>query len=265
MRNLINVLNIISIAVGIIFSFNSCYVTTTTGIPIERQKENIYYVPSTPVSTTLLEKNEINFNLLRSSSSKFTGLEVQGAYLPSNHIGIIAGFNHASNKDPIETYMKFNRFELGAGYLASLPNNCHFETHVGGGFGKATNYHATGLSKTNLGIFFIQPAVGFYNKPKTVSFDIVSKFSGVKFNVMDTSFQTNDEPFSALQLKKLNDKPFNLMWEPALIFRAGWQNILFHVSYTSSLNLTNSDLNQSKGNIALGISFHFNPKKGVKY
>jgi hypothetical protein len=184
---------------------------------------------------------------------------LQGAYLPTKNIGIITGYTNASNKDGRQKYMNFNRFELGAGYLKSLPNNWRFETYAGGGFGRVKNYHVTGTSQSNLGIFFFQPAFGVTSKNKLVSFDMISKFSGIKFNVKDSAFDTYKEYHSGYQITSLYAKPFNLMWEPALIFKAGWQSFFFHLSYTNSVNLTIRDLNQSKGNIAVGISFHFNP------
>ncbi len=258
MKYSINITETILVTMLVIFSLNSCYVPGQTGIPISRQEENIYYIPSTPVSTTLLEKNDINFNLLRSSSEKFTALEFQGAYLPTKKIGIITAYTNALNKDGKQKYMNFNRFELGAGYLKSLPNNWRFETYAGGGFGRVENYHVTGTSQSNLGIFFFQPAFGVTSKNKLVSFDMISKFSGIKFNVKDSAFDTYQEIHSGYQLASLYTTPFNLMWEPALIFKAGWQNFLFHLSYTNSVNFSNRNLYQSKGNIALGISFRFN-------
>jgi hypothetical protein len=74
MKHLIKVVNLTLFTIAIISALSSCYPATQIGIPLERQKENIYYIPSTPVSTTLLETNDINFNLLRSSADKLLHL-----------------------------------------------------------------------------------------------------------------------------------------------------------------------------------------------
>lgn len=228
-------------------------------VPESRQKKNIYYVPSAPNTPLLTEKNDMDFNLLRSSGSEFSGIELQAAYLPAKHVGITGSYSLANNRGS-RNYMKSNRFELGAGYITKLSRGLHFETYAGAGSGKVANHHHTGLSKTNLTHLFVQPAIAFTNTKKSVTLGFVSRFSGVNFNVQDTSFNNDREMFSAKQVQSLYDQPFHIMWEPGIVLRAGWKKFLFHFSYSFSSDLTDPGLYRSKSNISLGLSLRFNAK-----
>lgn len=223
-----------------------------------RQKENIYYVPSAPNAPLLTKKNDIEFNVVNSSGSKYNGVDLQAAYLPSQHIGIIASYSSGGNNGGSPDYMKYNRFELGTGYIMNLPGGWHFETYAGAGNGKINNYHYSGFSKINLTHFFAQPAIAFTDEKNTITLGFVSRFSGVNFSVKDTMFQTDREPFSTAQLESLYKQPFHLMWEPGLIFRAGWKNFKFQAGYSFSSDLTNPDLHRSTSNLSLGVSLQFN-------
>jgi len=230
-------------------------------VPESRQKENVYYVPSAPNTQLLTEKNDVSLNVLASGSNRFTGFETQASCMPAKHVGLIAGYSSGKNK-VAETYMKFQKFEAGAGYVTPLSKVLHFETYGGVGAGTIDNMHATGNSEIHLTSFFIQPAVAASNAKKTVQFGIVSKFSGVNFNV-DTAFSNAKEPYCASQLIGLYNQPFHIMWEPGLILRVGWKNFLFHTSYSASADLTNSQLHRATDNFSMGVSVRFNAAKTV--
>ena len=232
-------------------------------IPVSRQQENIYYVPSSPNTQLLSEKNDMGFNVVASGGSKFSGVETQVSYLPATHVGLIAAYSSGKNDDGSTTYMRFHKLEGGVGYITNLSKGWHFETYGGIGTGKIDNFHATGNSNVNLTNFFIQPAFAVSNKKKTVQFGIVSKFSGVNFNV-DTTFDNAREPYSTDQIIGLHDRPFHLMWEPGLVFRVGWKNFLFHTSYSLSADLANPHLNRATDNFSIGGSLRFNASKKVK-
>lgn len=236
----------------------SCY---PSGIPVDpyivdesRQKENMYYVPSAPNAPLLSEKNDLNFNVVSTTGSKFTGVEIQTAYLPSKHVGIAGSYSHAGNGSE----MKSNRFELGSGYVTKFAKDWHFETYAGFGNGKISNSHYTGSSKLNLTHFFLQPAISISNKKKTVQFGLISRFEGVNFKVTDTLFNNDREPFSTDQVRSLYDQPFHVMWQPGLLFHFGWKNFQLHTGYSFSADLTNPDLYRAKDNFSFGLSLRFN-------
>jgi hypothetical protein len=227
-----------------------------------RQKENLYYVPSSPNTQLLSEKNNIGFNLMASGGSKFSAVETQASFLPARHVGLIAEYSSGKNEGG-ETYMKYHKFEGGVGYVTPLSKEWHFEAYGGVGTGKINNMHETGSSKISLTNFFIQPAFAVSNKKRTVQFGIVSKFSGVNFKA-DTAFDNAREPYNTSQVISLYDQPFHLMWEPGLVFRVGWKNFLFHTSYCFSTDLTNSQLHRATDNFSIGGSLRFNASKKDK-
>ncbi len=257
-QNLKNLLLIIIVA-GATFSLSSCYPTGQFNdpyiIPESRQKENIYYVPSAPNTPLHSKKGDLNLTLMRTSSN-LSGGEVQTSFMPAKHIGIIGAYSFAGNSTNHDN-AKYNRVELGAGFVTPLPRNYHFETYAGFGSGKILNTHATGISKIRLTHFFLQPAIAVSDEKRNFQFAFVSKFSGVKFKV-DTAFNTNREPFSTKQVKSLFDKPFHIIWEPGLVFRIGWKNFQFHTGYSFSTDITNSDLYKQDGNFSAGFCLRFN-------
>jgi hypothetical protein len=240
-----------------ILSLSSCYpgpIYDPYDIPESRQKENLYYVPSAPNTQLLSEKNDLDFTLARSAGSKFSGLEAQASYLPGRHVGIIGSYSSVKGD---AYYLKYHEVEGGVGYITHLSKEWHFETYAGMRSGKIDNIHATGISKINLTHFFIQPAIVVSNEKKTAQFGFVSKFSGVNFKV-DTTFDNAREPFSTSQVTSLYNKPFHIMWEPALVFRFGWKNFLFHTSYSLSADLTNPEIHKANTNFSIGGSLRFN-------
>ena len=248
-----------------VVTLSSCYPGSVIPDPYivdeSRQRENIYYVPSAPSTALLSEKNDLNFNINRTSGSRFTGYEIQAAYLPWKHIGITGSYSHAGNKDGksgYSSYMRYNRFEIGSGYIARFSRGWHFETYAGFGNGTIFNFHYTGTSKLNLTHFFLQPAIAISNEKKTVQLGLISRFEGVNFKVMDTLFSNEREPFSASQVKSLYDQPFHIMWQPGFVFRFGWKNFQLHTGYSYSADLTNPDLYRAKDNFSLGLSLHVN-------
>ena len=250
--------DVLAICAAIVL-LNSCYpgpVYDPDYIPESRQKENVYYVTSIPNTQLLSEKNDLGFNLMRSGGSKFSGVECQASYLASKHVGLIGSYSSAGT-DGGQDYMRYHQFETGIGYITHLSKEWHFETYGGLGSGKINNTHATGSSTINLTHFFLQPAIAVSNKNKTAQFAFVSRFAGVHFKA-DTAFDNDREQFSASHIKSLYDNPFHIMWEPGIVVRFGWQNFLFHTSYSVSADLTNSNLYRANGNFSIGASLRLN-------
>jgi hypothetical protein len=259
-------LSFLSIAIGTIFSFSSCYVGS--GVPYDpylvsetRQKENFYYIPSAQNTPLHSQKNDLNFSLMGTSDSKYSGGDVQASYMPGKQVGIMASYSFARSNygySGNSGNTKYNRFELGSGFVTELSKNWHFETYAGFGNGKILNTHHTGNSKISLTHFFLQPTIAVSNENKKIQLGFVSKFSGVNFNVADTLYSTGREPFTTSQIESLYAKPFHIIWEPGFVFRAGWKNFQFHTGYSLSTDLTNPDLYKANNNFSMGISFRIN-------
>ena len=252
-------------AAGTIFSLSSCVIGGGISDPYivsePRQKENFYYIPSAPNTPLHSQKNDLGFSLMRVSGSKYSGADVQASYMPGKHIGIMGSYSFAGINS---NYIKYNRFELGSGFVTQLSKNWHFETYAGFGNGKIKNSHHTGSSKLNLTHFFLQPAIAISDENKKIQFGFVSRFAAVNFNVMDTSFSNDREPFSTTQLKSLYDQSFHMIWEPGFVFRIGWKNFQFHTGYSFSTDLTNPDLYKAKGNLSLGFTLRLNTQPAIQ-
>lgn len=78
---------------------------------------------------------------------------------------------------------------------------------------------------------------------------------------MDATFTNAREPFSASQIKLLNEKPFHIFWEPGVIFRLGWENFLVHTGYSFTADLSNDPLHRVKNNFSIGIYIKFNAQQ----
>ena len=262
MKKISNCLPLMCIIVVTILCLTSCYTTgTDTGMVSEsRQKENVYYISSSPNSPLLTKKNDLSFSAAVSSGSKFSGAEIQAAYLPWKHIGVIGSYSAGNTNNLYDGFKttKYNRFEVGSGYVTQLSKGWLFETYTGLGNGKILNTHYSGSSKINLTHFFLQPAIAISSKKQTIQFAISSRFAGVNFKVQDTLFATDREPLSTHNLVSLYDTPFHILWEPAMIFRFGWKNFLFNAQYTISSDLTNPDLYRANDNFSLGATFRIN-------
>ncbi len=251
---------------GILSCFlNGCVVGGTTGsnvVPESRQKENIYYAPSSPNAPLLTEKGDIYGTLHRSSGQGFTSIELQAAYMVGKHFGMIGSYSFGNVKST--SNFTFNKFELGGGYAQPINQNFHFEAYAGFGLGNTNNEHYTGTSIIKNNFFFVQPAIVLSNPKKTVQLAFVTKFVNNNFKVTTDNFDHSREPFSADQLFQLYSKPFHIFWEPGLVFRIGGENVGFHVGYSYSKDLSDDNLYQASDNFSLGVYVKFNTLKKKK-
>ncbi len=225
-----------------------------------RQKENIYYVPAAPNAPLLTEQGDLSVSAMLASGSKFSGIEMQAAYMPWKHVGISGSYSNGSHSGGQPDYMKYQRFEIGSGYVKKFASGWHFETYAGVGNGDISNSHFTGSSKINLNHIFLQPAIAVSDKTQAIHFAFSSRFAGVNFKVRDTFFNTDREPYSHSQIKSLYEQPFHVMWEPALTLRGGWKNFALTAQYSFSSDLTNPDLHRGTNNFSIGITVRGNTK-----
>ena len=253
-------LTIIFISLFFVSCFTGGSLQTPYLVDESRQKENLYYIPSTPNTPLSSETGHLHFNFLRSSGNKYSGVELQGGIIPAEHLGIIASFAGAKNSSS-EDFTDFHRFNVGAGYVGKISKRWHVEVYSGWGKGQVSNHHFTGYSNIDLNEFFVQPAIAYSNPKKTVEIGLISRFTYADLIVKDAFFDHAREPYNAEQVNRLAWQPTNFMWEPALILRAGWKNFKFHGGYTVSTDLNNPSLNMPKGNLSLGASLQFNTAK----
>jgi hypothetical protein len=297
----------------IVIIITLCSCAGTSGIVKEpyivadsRQQQNLYYIPFVPNVPLLKAKNQLsaglqlnasyenlsnssvldNYNFKYVNSKLYStrrGGNLQAAYMPGKHIGVMASYSQGSSKSPDidyaygnsssvdsfftyqgQTHLKYNRFEIGAGYITAIDKYLHFETYAGYGFSKINNRLHTGRLNLKNNYLFLQPTIAYVVETKnkyTIQGVFVSKFIGNFSSITNTNFTKERELFTNAQAKLLKDKPFHVFWEPGIIFRFGWKNIIFHSGYSVSTNLTSHKLQTGKENLSIGVNIIFKTKK----
>lgn len=248
---------IVVLAAAAVMGLPSCVTPDPFIVSADRQNKNVYYVPPPSNVPMLTEKGDASINLQTGGGSGFGLFEMQAAYMAGEHLGVAAAFSQGFGGN----FVKPVQYEVAAGYVKKLTHEWHFETYGGMGHETIDNSHYTGTSKVDARYFFLQPAFVVSNVNKSVQFGLVSRFSGVRFNVRDTLFYTDREGISSGYIGDLYRQPFHLMWEPALIFRFGWQNFQFHTGLTESLDLTNPRVHGATTQITFGMVCRLNTLK----
>jgi hypothetical protein len=240
--------------------FCSCwpYVPQQYYIPEPRQKQNLYYTPSTSNAPLLVDKNDFNFGFNYSSAKDYGSLDLNAAYVFAEHFGFAGGTSVSSNNK----HTKNDKSELSLGYILPLNTQMHFETYSGIGWGTVNNKHETGMSTVKSNQIFIQPSLGIHNKENTIQFGIITRFVKSNFKVSDTTFSSIRESYSANQLNILRNEPSHYFLEPGATLKIGWPFLLVNLGYTSSLHVGGKEFARGKGNFSAGVLFKFNT--GIK-
>lgn len=229
------------------------FVNTPYTIPLDRQQKNVYYSPASANLPLLLKKNDVRASVGYSGSKNIRAVELMGAYAPVKNLGIVVRSTNSSRNT-----VTFNNSEVGAGFLTDIDANWHFETYTGYNWGKINNTHYTGTSTFKENQVFIQPAISVHNPENNMMFSFVSRFTQVRFDFIDSSFNTGRENYSAMQINNLISKPNHLFWEPGICFKYGWSSIVFNVGFTQSVHLGKPDFERDNYNISTGVTFQFN-------
>jgi hypothetical protein len=227
-------------------------------IPAEWQKDNFYYTPPSGNAPLLKKKNDLSLSFNYGGGHKYAQSELKAAFMPSAHLGVTTNLSLSSRVGKL----KFSKPEFAIGYIKPLSPALHFETYGGIEGTNIGNEHKTGKSHVRNTQLFIQPAISLHNIKNTAELGFVSRFSHVNFKVMDTSFNSARETYSAKQLQILRTNPDHIFWEPGLTFRFGWRQVLFNFNYATSLDLSKQKFAKANDNVSLGVSFRFNTTPG---
>lgn len=122
------------------------------------------YVPNRVNTPLFTEKGEIKIDAALGTN----GADIQAAYSPVKHLGIIASGNFSiQSYDTATSFHKHSYGEIGMGYYNKLNNNLVMEIYGGYGMGNSdTEWSSIWLGKVNIidvkddfSKFFIQPAI----------------------------------------------------------------------------------------------------------
>jgi hypothetical protein len=250
-----------TLSVSIVASciLSSCFGPTidANNVPLDRQKENIYYIPSSSTIPSLHKKNDLTIGLNSSFASKISRTEFYAAYAPLDRLGIFASIGGGTKNSKVELM----ETSMAIGYFQPVSAYWHFETYGGFNKGYIYNRHYTGNSEIDITRYFIQPSISVHNLKNNVELAFVSRITTAHFKISDTSFNLRGERFSADQLNKIGSNPNRVFLEPGLAFRFGWPNILFNINFTTSAIIAGESFYRSTNCLSFGAIVLFNVSK----
>jgi len=211
------------------------------------------YVPNKINAPMITEKNDFNADL----GIGLSGINVQAAYSPVNHLGIMANFSTEAifSKKTAKKYHKTNFGEIGAGYYLKLGKFFMFDVYGGGGLAdcKIVLDSNNRDDKTNVNYYriFAQPTIAFTS-------NIFKLGLSCRFNYVNSykSSGTSSDLY----------KGSLLCYEPAITAKLGYKWIMFYVQWQMSMPFSTDypeiyQLNPYDFTAGLCCSLNFGKKK----
>jgi hypothetical protein len=151
-----------------------------------------YYAPNAQNVPLFTEKKQANCTMGFQLGLLSVGLNTQVACAVTDHIGLMVNYNQFSGRgesftlfgEDYSTQFKGRMGEFGLGYYHKIEKKFVFETYGGMGTNKIEtvydNFGGNGTSTLKYLSFFIQPAMGYYNKNIQMAFS--SRFRLLNYN-----------------------------------------------------------------------------------
>ena len=232
-----------------------------------------YYSPNKGNIPNIREKNDIRLDAGLSGGFVMRGADVQLAYSPLNHLGIMVNgalstsINTTSNNSITKRDSRSKYLEAGLGYFTKLEENKNwvFEVYAGAGKGDYKVFYTVDqTARIYLDKYFIQPSLSFTHPNKNIEFSIGSRFSGALhslgyFNLLDG--MDRDEYYLRNLQNTVNE--LSVYWEPTFRFSGGGKNVKAYVSYTPSVAMFNGNngVDREFVNISLGVRLMMNTSR----
>lgn len=216
-----------------------------------------YYIPNTQNVPQIHAKNDASATVAGNANQ----FEFQGAYGISNNIAVQLNGGIMRPEADEDGYSGSGDFvEAGLGYYTHLSPNIYFSTYALIGAGSvenkfpstvSNNPSTTGKISANLTRFGIQPGISYHTNYFSVTGS--ARFANLTYSNIDGSliFANQD------QERYLKENDSNLLFEPALTLRGGYDKVKLQMQITRSFNLTNSDFRQDEALLSLGVNFVF--------
>lgn len=245
---------------------------------------HVYYAPNSAHAPLLSEKGETRINGLYSTggNSEFNGGELQFAHAVGQNFGIMANGMMASKSEQLDDWGISSNWggtsgyhtekgsgsylELAGGYFKTFDEKKRWIGEIYSGFGAGSVKNDYGFgdhSKVNSYKFFIQPAVGY--KSKNFEAMIVPKVSLINWKVKESNIlAAGNNGYVESEISAIQAKKNFLAFEPALLFRAGGQNLKLQwgLSFSgfNSSSFYDEELIETL-NANIGISINLKPYK----
>lgn len=230
----------------------------------------VYYAPSTQHVPLLTEEEEFTVAGGYSGSSSADGATIHGAYAFNPNWGLMANGNlfFADESEENPSTGNGGHIEAGAGYFTKVSNKLVFEAYGLLGFGGVNNrfplsvqdYPETnGEISANVLSFALQPSFGFKSKYFEAALSLrtsMVNYSNIRGDLMT---QNRDQQAVGNQQDYLQNNKTNLLLEPALTLRGGWQFLKLEAQTGGSLNLSNQDFPQDDSWVSVGLIYRFSP------
>lgn len=228
---------------------------------------HVYYAPNTPNVSLLTEKNELRVNagLIVGMESEFAGGDLQLAYAPAPHLGVMVNGFKASNTDQsLNDFPEQGRGsygELGIGYFTAVDpkKNWLFEVYGGLGKGSVRNEYGDGdHSKVGITKLFLQPAFGY--KWNYIEVALAPRISHVNWKIKEAGVTDVN---TVRDMEAIAQHPNFISFEPAVIFRGGGKKVKAQLGLTLANNEWYNSGQASPREtsvVFLGLSFNLNTK-----
>lgn len=219
---------------------------------------NRYYYQANAVNAPMLSKqHDVNVTASMDRWSESPAFNLQAAYSPINHVGLIGGWSnfryHSSTPQPEEGNVDAHAslLEIGVGGYYPVFNNVRgleltADTYVGYGGGSLSSDVNMNFSRV-----YIQP--GFNLSTPYFDAGIHTRFSGIKYRNFDSN--GHDEEYIRQQHLEGITNNRHYFFEPALTFRGGYKFIKLQAQFVASVPLRQLDWNYNENQLTLGLYF----------
>jgi hypothetical protein len=189
------------------------------------------------------------------------GVSLQGAYSISNHWAVLTSFYSMGDNYKEGWKGKGTYIELGGGYFTKMSTSkIVFEVFGGVGFGSIKNQDNSSSQFVDVSYSkpFVQPSLGFTSK----YFEVAVTPRIGKIDYQNTSHFISDLQYVDELASYLNKFDGNVCFEPGIMVRGGFQNVMLQVQYVYS--------NYAKDNwsrpdyLSFGLRFLISERSGSK-
>lgn len=231
-----------------------------------------YYTPNAQNVPMFNARNQANIMAGYRLGVYSRGWDIQSAYSITDHIGIMANYNHFGAQYTEWDYgtvifddghFRGNLFEFGLGYFTTLPDEFVVEAYGGAGWGNINNefsdYFSQLESEVNYNRYFVQPAICWRHTNIGLAFS--TRFCVV--NYMSYTLRDPQNQYNMFDLMGVGHNPCWLL-EPAFTFRGGGNIVKFQTQVCLSFPLNNEDVNYDPFSFSFGLVFTIQGKTSKK-
>ncbi|MBD0259768.1 MAG: hypothetical protein ICV83_28965 [Cytophagales bacterium] len=218
-----------------------------------------FYAPNTHAVPLFQQQGEVRASGMLWTGTEVNGVELQGAYALTNHLGMVVNVIAARGGEVGDARSGYGYLlEAGSGYFRPLGEYGVFEAYGGLGVGQAKNrYHSdrsvisTANSTVGLVRVFGQPSIGL----TTPYFDAAFSTRVAWLSMHNPRETARGAPaFSGnYEWEYMRLNPNSLLFEPAATLRAGWKYCKLQLQMGVSVNVTHPEFPQETLNMSIGL------------